>query len=407
MSYTLQQLKTIYGFVMGYGTEAGSNPYSLSDAEPKRDNAGSGWSVGVIQFDFRVNNDSYRQTFVDKVNTWAQLNNEKALSANVKDFLAGYANSTNQKETSQSAQAIQEKGDKALIDKFLVVPENQKWFRTTFEQPKIDSNTPKVLAEINSDRFNALPDADQKRIILMLEKAINQGGEGGFNSVIKIVNALSAEKYTADGISNAIRNGLTNNTILRDGIMEADAVAKVFAKIDASASLRSLLTEAYSTTSFDSSTVAASPGLTFLAKLLPMAKDASRRDGLNAFLNAVDDPEGAKPVNRYFSTGTDLFGVTSEGEIFFVGGLKSENSNSYLDGKIYSDGAWKSIDGGKFGDDIIIRKRDRTDAKGSPAFIVADLSGDGFYVSESGVTTLAKAETFAALLSFGSVLIRG
>ncbi|MDA8254089.1 MAG: hypothetical protein M0Z99_00360 [Betaproteobacteria bacterium] len=51
MSYTLQQLKTIYGFVMGYGTEAGSNPYSLSDAEPKRDNAGSGWNELKVWLD--------------------------------------------------------------------------------------------------------------------------------------------------------------------------------------------------------------------------------------------------------------------------------------------------------------------------------------------------------------------
>ena len=387
MSYTLQQLKTIYGFVMGYGTEAGATPYSLNN--PKV--SGSGWSVGVIQFDFHVNEKSERQTFIDRVNSWAKPSG-KSLSADVMTFLASEAKS-NLTEA--------EKSNKKIIDEFLGVSENQKWFRATFEQPKIDKYTPIVLAEINNERFNGLPDADQKRIALMLEKAINQGGPGdtGLKAVMKIINALPADKYTADGISTAIQNGL-KNTVLRDGIMEADAVAKVFAKVDASPGLRSLLTEAYSTTSFDSSTVAASPGLTFLAKLLPMAKDASRRDGLNAFLNAVDDPQSAKPGNRYFSTGTDLFGVTSEGEIFFVGGLKSENSNSYLDGKIYSDGAWKSIDGGKFGDDIIIRKRDRTDAKGSPAFIVADLSGDGFYVSESGVTTLAKAETFAALLSF-------
>lgn len=199
MNYTLQQLKVIYNFVMGYGTEAGATPYSLNNAQK----GNSGWSVGVIQFDFHVNSSSDRQSFVDQVNSWLK-SSSRSLSANAITLL------TNNAKTQLTQQ---EQNDKKLIDEFLADSNNQKWFSTTYEQLKIvDKYAPKVFAEVNNDRFNGLPDADQKRIILMLEKAVNQGGPGktGLEAVMKIINALPADKYNADGISMAIQNKLKN-----------------------------------------------------------------------------------------------------------------------------------------------------------------------------------------------------
>lgn len=78
MSFTQEQLRAIYAMAMGYGTEAGRMPYKLTVATDKTGKPidQSGYTVGVIQFDFGQQGAAKASRFVQMVKTWAAANGD-------------------------------------------------------------------------------------------------------------------------------------------------------------------------------------------------------------------------------------------------------------------------------------------------------------------------------------------
>ncbi len=381
MSLDTTQLKAIYAFAMGYGTEVlpGKNPYQLVQST-----GNSGWSMGVIQYDFGQR--GLDGVLVDFVNTWAASVNRSGLSVS-RDAAIAILNSKGTSIQNFSS------ADQKLINEWAAA--NSNVFYQNFERLVVEENVPKVAAAINNDRFISLPEADQMRIVMMLSKAINQGGNGGFLDAQAILNGLSDSKYNADGFAEAIRLAtnttyqLDSNYDLRKGIAQADLVGKTLALVSNTPGLKSLLSEAYNTTSFDTGTVSRSGGLAFFSTLLQNAKDPSRAAEFSRFLSNLSNPSDK---GAYFNNGNTVIGVTSDGALFLVDSKTLSGSYSKL-------GLWEPINNGvsKF-DNVTIIQRNKN---GKPAFIVAGLDGEeaGFLISEGTITSLSKPESQAALLA--------
>ena len=396
MSFTQEQLRAIYAMAMGYGTEAGRMPYKLTVPTDKTGKPidQSGYTVGVIQFDFGQQGAAKASRFVQMVKTWAASNGDNfgRTDAELVAILTSKGDSLIKFESSPTGQTPTEDQDRKLINAWLAEPGNQSVFFSTFERPLMDGflfgNSRQVgVSAIQQDsRFDALSVNDQIRILTMLDKVANQGGLGRFQQAYQQVLRLPGSEFNADGIRKALEANFSNLAIDK-----ADNVGQVLARVIASDKLKGLFDAAAGTSTFDTATVGASAQLTFLKVL--MRRGQSQPADTKNFIDLID--AGGKADHKVADGA--VVGVTSDGQLFavnsqtltgFTWGGAAGVGSLILDGKsILQDGKT-----------IIERKT----INGKTRFVIAGLEGDeaGFLIDEGGITTLAKAESFAALLAF-------
>ncbi|MDA8254092.1 MAG: hypothetical protein M0Z99_00375 [Betaproteobacteria bacterium] len=221
----------------------------------------------------------------------------------------------------------------------------------------------------------------------MLDKAANQGSVyGSLQTALNTIKALPDDAFNADRIRGELEKKLSYLAIAK-----ADNVGQVLGRVLVSDKLKGLFDAAAGTSTFDTATVGASAQLTFLKVL--MRRGQSQPADTKNFIDLIDagDKAGHKVADGA------VIGVTSDGQLFavdrqtltgFTWGGNAGIGSLILEGKsILQDGKT-----------IIERKT----INGKTRFLVAGLEGDeaGLLIDESGITTLAKAESFAALLAF-------
>lgn len=402
MEFSQAQLNMIYSMAMGYGTEAGSTPYKLTYVSETGKWGGapygkSGYSLGVIQFDFGQHSSDVPD-FVASVSAWIQKNNLTGFSLPDTDIIKILQSN----KTKEGGFKLLSDQDRNIFSAYGQDLGNQKYFFQTFETKIINEGVngstklygvKDIISDADYyDKFSRMSEADQIRTITMLSKVVNQGGIGNLQTAFDALRDIPTSEFNANSIREMLSSKFAYD--LQKGIVRADAVGEVLAGIQSSPVLRKLFDEASNSTSFDLGTVNANPSLSILRSLLSNAVVTAGSDGdtdyfktnpgVLSFINEVNS-HGEKAT---FSSGGALIGATKLGDIFLFDG-KSNTGQAFLNGK------WVPvINGDEFGTSIFFRKT-------KTGFVVAsnDDPNFGYFVGSGEVTQLSKNETFAALLA--------
>jgi hypothetical protein len=293
MKFTRDMQKTIYAMAVGYGTEGGRRPYKITstygwDEEIPPKGGNPGYSVGIIQVDFGQQGPAAANGFVTAVSNWAKANNMPGFSLPKADIV---------KMLMTKPPKWFSPADRTLFDAYLAVPANQRRFFTNYEAPIMDSNisekrgSGKVVNDQRySDKFAEMNDSDQIRVLTMLDKIVNQGGQGGLNKAYKVLDTISSGQFNADTIQQKFNTAFAGNRYLQRGIVQADCAGEVLAAINKSPRLSGLLQAGNGISSFDTSTVASNPELTYLSTLLKHSV---------AWVREEADYDILRPIRRY------------------------------------------------------------------------------------------------------------
>lgn len=244
MSFTQEQLRAIYAMAMGYGTEAGRNPYSLNLVTGP--NAGnSGYSVGVIQVDFGAQGEKVATNFLGLIKSWAIDTKQTVIIGGKPQQFLDFQDSDIVKRLvsnrDKGCVLSLDEADKAIVNAWLAEPGNQSIFFSTFENPIISLNLsgagtkyPGISSILGDSRFNALSQVEQTRILVMLDKTANQGSVyGSLQTALNTIKALPDDAFNADRIRGELEKKLSYLAIDK-----ADNVGQVLSKVMSSDRLK-------------------------------------------------------------------------------------------------------------------------------------------------------------------------
>ena len=416
MQFTQDKQRTIYAMAVGYGTEGGRTPYEITvsaDHWGGTVKGNSGYSIGVIQFDFGQQSKAKATEFVNDVLAWANGRQFSESKDVIIQKLVMRGTQLSGKENEWLCDA-----DRRLFNEYLVVQANKQDFFTKYEWPIMEKNlfgtngSSKIISDQQyADKFAEMTDSDQLRVLTMLDKIANQ--HGNLTKAYGVLNGIPAGEFNADNIREKLVGAFSNGELQR-GIIRADCAGEVMAAINASDFLSGLLEAGNGVTSFDTSTVAGNPDLMFLSTLLRNSVAVVREDAnykyvaanpaILQFINAVDAHTGGA---LFVKNGTAI-GITDEGDLFAIdtktmqgfreteSGWTSTSAGSQL--IKLSNGKWVlALDGGT---ELPIADADQPISFGgdeiqlaSNESIVLNSDGDALRVSVDGTTYYAEMLT--------------